>query len=541
MEVRRRNVTIRSRQAFVLSPAAGAPKSVNDSLRDALFSPFAVSGLPLRVTTFAQHDPASDKVRLMVSAQVGQPGAQKGEFTVGYLLVTDDNRIAANYAEKRTLEPASNSADEPLDFLGGVVVDPGIYTLRFGVVDAAGRRGSVLREVNAWKMAGETLAFGDLIVGPAPGAGKALKAGVEPHVTADALAAHMELYSTTAATFENAEVVLDIADDPDGASLGSIKAQLAEGPRPTWRVAVGVVSLRALPPGRYVARARVTRDGKAVGVLTRPFVLDRVAAAATVSYAERAAASRAFASTLPKFDPAAAMARDVLGPMLEQVEQRSPALKDALVEARAGRYGAAAIEALGAGDQTVATFLKGVDLYAKGQLDQAVIQLALAAGPRRDFFPAAFFLGACYASAGRDRDAAGVWQMSMGTELRPAAFYAMVADARLRDGIPDAAIEILKPAYGAQPANDEIARRLAMGYVMTSRYAEAMPVLDGFLGRHPTDQGLLLAAIVSQYELVQGGQVLSVSDAAKMRRYAGAYKGPEGPLVQKYLQSMQAK
>jgi Flp pilus assembly protein TadD len=129
----------------------------------------------------------------------------------------------------------------------------------------------------------------------------------------------------------------------------------------------------------------------------------------------------------------------------------------------------------------------------------------------------------------------------MGTESRPAAFYAMVADARLRDGIPDAAIEILKPAYVAEPTNDEIVRRLAMAYVMTSRYAEAMPVLDSFLTRHPTDQGLLLAAIVSQFELAEGGQVLSVADAAKMRRYAGAYKGPEGALVQKYLQSMQAK
>ena len=351
----------------------------------------------------------------------------------------------------------------------------------------------------------------------------------------------MELYSTAAATFERATVSFDVADDPDGASIASVPAQLSEGARPTWRVATGLVPVRALPPGRYVARARVMRDGQAVGVLTRPFVLDRVATAGTVSYAERAAASRAFASTLPKFDPGSAMARDVLGPMLDLVEKRSPALKDALVEARAGRYGTAAIEALGAGDQTAATFLKGVDLYAKGQLDQAVIQLGLAAGPRREFFPAAFFLGASYASAGRDRDAAGVWQMSMGTEPRPPAFYAMVADARLRDGIPDAAIEILKPAYAAQPANDDISRRLAMAYVMTSRYAEAMPVLDGFLARHPTDQGLLLAAIVSQFELAQGGQVLSVADAAKMRRYAGAYKGPEGALVQKYLQSMQAK
>jgi hypothetical protein len=52
---------------------------------------------------------------------------------------------------------------------------------------------------------------------------------------------------------------------------------------------------------------------------------------------------------------------------------------------------------------------------------------------------------------------------------------------------------------------------------------------------------MLLAAIVAQYELAKTGQVLSVADRAKMRQYAGAYKGPEGALVQKYLESMQAK
>jgi len=278
-----------------------------------------------------------------------------------------------------------------------------------------------------------------------------------------------------------------------------------------------------------------------LGVLTRPFVIDRAAAPTAISYAERAAAAKAFAATLPKFDRDAAMTRDLLAPMLDAVEKRAATLKDAMVEARAGRYGAAALEALGAGDQTAAAFLRGVDYYAKGQLDQAATQLAIAAGPRREFFPAAFFLGAVYASAGRDRDAAGVWQMSMGTEVRPPVFYAMVADARLRDGIPDAAIDILKPAYDKQPENDDLARRLGMAYVMTTRYADAMPVLDAFLGRHPTDQGLLLAAIVSQYELVQGGQVASVADVARMRRYVTAYKGPESTLARKYLEAIQSK
>jgi len=80
-----------------------------------------------------------------------------------------------------------------------------------------------------------------------------------------------------------------------------------------------------------------------------------------------------------------------------------------------------------------------------------------------------------------------------------------------------------------------------MAYVMTTRYAEAMPILDAFLSRHPTDQGLLLAAIVSQYEIVQGGQVASVEDVNKMRRYVTAYKGPESTLTRKYLESIQAK
>jgi VWFA-related protein len=541
VDVRRRGVSIRSRQAFVLSPTANARKSANESLRDALVSPFAVSGLPLRVTTFAHHDTTSDKVRVMVSAQVGQPGAPKGEFTVGYLLVTDDNRIAGNYLEKQTLEPTGTSGKEPLDFLGGVVVEPGIYTLRFGVVDAEGRRGSVVREVNAWKMAGETLALGDLIIGSAPEPGKGLRAGLEPHVTSDVLAAHMELYSTAATTFEKAEVTIDVVEDPDAPALSGVNARLTEGAKPTWRTATALVPVRALPPGRYVARARITREGKAVGVLARPFIVDREAAPTAVSYGERAAAAKAFASTLPKFDREAMLARDLVAPMIDVVEKRSATLKDAVVEARAGRYGAAALEALGAGDQTAAAFLRGVDLYSKGQLDQAATQLAIAAGPRREFFPAAFFLGAAYASVGRDRDAAGVWQMSMGTEPRPSAFYAMVADARLRDGIPDAAIDILKPAYAAQPANDDIGRRLGMAYVMTTKYAEAMPVLDALLSRHPTDQGLLLAAIVSQYELVLGGQVASVADVAKMRRYVGAYKGPQSPLARKYLESVQGK
>jgi predicted Zn-dependent protease len=216
-------------------------------------------------------------------------------------------------------------------------------------------------------------------------------------------------------------------------------------------------------------------------------------------------------------------------------------LKDAMVEARAGRYGTAALEALTAGDQTAAAFFRGVDLFGKNQLDQAATQLQLSAGPRRDFFPAAFYLGAIYASVGRDRDAAGVWQMALGAEPRPPVIYTMVADARLRDGQPGSAIEILKPAYERDPANDQIGKRLAMAYAMTGKFAEALPVADKYLERHATDQDMLLAAITAQYELFRGGQVLSNVDRAKMRKYSIAYKGADRVLLDKYITTMEAR
>ena len=541
VEVRRRGVTIRSRQAFVLSSAAPSRKSPNESLRDTLTSPFSVPGVPLRVTTFAHQDPASDKVRLTIAAQVGQPGAPKGEFTIGYILISPENKIASSWGNKVALSPLGSSVNEPLAFEGSTLVEPGIYTLRVGVVDAEGRRGSVVREVSAWKMAGEALAFGDLVVGNAgPGAGT-LRAAVEPYLSGEAMGAYLELYSNAPATFESTVVTVDIADDADSKALTSLDVRMQPGPQPTTRLASGVMRLSLLPPGRYVARARVVRDGKAIGVLSRPFVLERAAGGTVVSATTRMEAAKAFAATLPAFDRQAVLGRDFVASLLDIAERRSATLKPAITEAREGRYGAAALEAFETGDQTVAAFLRGLDLFAKGQWNQAATQLQIAAGDRREFFPAAFYLGATFAALGRDRDAAGVWQLALGAEQRPAVVYAMVADARLRDGQAQAAVDILKPAYEKEPGNEELSRRLAMAYMLVQNYAAAIPVLDATLVKKPNDQEALVANVVAHYELVRGGAGLSTADEAKLRKYVVAYKGPDRALLEKYLQTMQAR
>src|SRR6185503_2825457 len=108
---------------------------------------------------------------------------------------------------------------------------------------------------------------------------------VEPYVREDRLAAYLELYSNSEATWNRAAVTFEIADNQDAPALASLPAQLT--------------------PGRYVARAQITREGKPVGVLVRPFVLERAAGSSTVAPAAVTAAAVSFASSLPKFDPAA--------------------------------------------------------------------------------------------------------------------------------------------------------------------------------------------------------------------------------------------
>ena len=536
VEVGRRNVTVRSRSAFVLSTATTTRRTAEETLLDTLKSPFGVTEVPLRVTTFTQKDTASDKARIVLAAEIGQPGGEPEEFTVGYVLLDDEGNVVVGTTEKQVLSVPNGLTNAPRDYLGEIVVEPGSYSLRFGVVDSSGRRGGVIREVNAWKLGGEEFALGDLVIGDMSAeSGRRIRPGVEPRIRGD-VGALLELYSTSSDVLDGATVNFEIADDQDSPALLTVPAEVIAGDEPTQRIVHGVLSPVLLPEGRYVARARVLRDGNVAGVLVRPFILD--ASGATSAAAE----SPFMPGTIPEFDPRVALTSQIVDGFLDSVEQRSPDLKGPLVEARAGRFGSAAIEALLAGDQAAAAFFKGLDWYALGQLDRAATQLELAAGPRREFFAAAFYLGAVFAAAGRDRDAAGVWQIAIGDEPRPQLAYTLLADARLRDGQPASVIDVLKPAYERTPGDDEIGRRLMSAYLMTGRYEEALPVLDGYLSRNPADHGAMFAAVFAQYQVATRERLVLPADAvAKLAGYVRAYDGPHKALLTKYLQTIRGR
>ncbi len=274
VEVRRRGVTIRSRQAFVLSSGAPSRKSPAERLRDTLTSPFSVPGVPLRVATFAHQDPAGDnKVRLTIAAQVGQPGAAKGEFMVGFILISpreqgrrqlgQQGRAVATRLQCRMNRWPSKA--QRWSTLASTACASVSWTRKAGEAAWCAR----CRRGRCRARRSRSAIWSSAMADPA----STLRAAVEPHLSGEALAAYLELYSNAPATFDSTVVTVDIADDADSRALTSLDVRVQPGSKPTTRIASGVMPLSLLPPGRYVARARVAarRQGnRRAGAPLRP-------------------------------------------------------------------------------------------------------------------------------------------------------------------------------------------------------------------------------------------------------------------------------
>ena len=272
VEVKRRGVTVRSNKS-VVAVAVNTKRPVDQLLSEALSSPFAISGVPLRVSTFTQHDTTAGRYRLRLAAQIGAPGEAAGEFALGYLLADARGRPVTTAGSRRTLSPAASGSKERLQYDTSLSVAPGSYVLRFGVIDKDGRSGTVVHRVELPEFEDVQVPTSDLIVGNLPAEGETLSPRVEPVVTTSELAGYLELYLPETGT-NGLSVVLEIAEGEASPALATETLTLRPGEAPATRVATGFVAT-SMAPGRYVARAVVRRDGAAIRTVTRPFTIVR--------------------------------------------------------------------------------------------------------------------------------------------------------------------------------------------------------------------------------------------------------------------------
>jgi tetratricopeptide (TPR) repeat protein len=253
----------------------------------------------------------------------------------------------------------------------------------------------------------------------------------------------------------------------------------------------------------------------------------------------RPAAAIPFTSRIDAFDKSSVLTPQVVSFFLDRMSAaavaNAAAVRPAIDSARAGKFDMA-MQSLKdtPDDQLAAVFVKGLALLATGSrsdLDAAAEKFRAALRIDSEFLPAAFYLGACYAAGGKDRDAAGAWQTSLITESNAPFVYTLLGDALLRLKDVDQAIDILIEARTLWPADDQVAMRLGSALVMANKPEDAMKVLLPYLATHPTDHERILLVLRALYEARSAGRPIATveADRALFVRYADAYAAANGP------------
>jgi VWFA-related protein len=540
IDIRRKDLTLRSRREFRVGAAAA--RSTEDIVLDTLRAPLLATEIPVKLTTYTFQDLDSPKLKIVVAADIDRSLNPDGQVAVGYLMFDDKGRLVASHLEK--------TADRPIDpqrktqkYVGAIVTPPGVYTLKVAVVDEAGRRGSVERTFPARINGFGQLHATDLVIADNSMRGaQGLPPAVVADFTGDEIHGYLELLSEAPDQLRNATVMMEVAQTETSPALDSTPGRFLQGQAGAdrRRVAEAGVPIGLLPPGEYVARAVISVSGRKVGQVVRPFRVTR--AAATVSapgsgaVPMRAAAPIAFASRIDAFDKSAVLSPQVVGFFLDRMSAGAAAsaatMRPALESARAGRFDESMRALANTGDdQLAAVFLKGLALLSSGDLNGAMGKFRDALRIDSEFFSAAFYLGACYAAGGRDRDAAGAWQTSLITESNAPFVYTLLGDALLRLRDMDQAIDVLTEARSLWPDDDQVTIRLGTALVMANKPVEALKLLEPYLAAHPADHERLFLALRALYEARSTGRPIGTleTDRALFTRYADAYAAAKGP------------
>jgi VWFA-related protein len=528
----RADVDVRARPEFSAAPRR--EKSIEDVLGETLRTPLLASEIRLKATTYTMRDRDSAKLRVVVGAEIDRVSGSSGRLSLAFALVDSSGHVVTSRVEP-DVSTRVNPRTGAHQYFGAVLVDrPGMHTLKIAVVDDLRRRGSVEHTFEAQVATAGPLRIGDLMLAENvanDGVGDA-----EPVISADytgnVLHGVVEVAGEPDA-FRNVGVVFEIAEGEDGRAISSASAAAPRTDvRPTGRTYFASLPIDVLPPGDYVARAVVMSGGRAVSRVTRGFKVARPVLSPVGAGA--AARTPAMLPARPDaFDRQAVLASDVVGFFVDRLAARNArSTTDAIAHARAGRFDQLIPALAAAGNDELSTaFMTGLALYAKGDVGAAADRFRDALRIDSEFFPAAFYLGACYAAAGRNQDAANAWRTSLVTESDAPFIYPLIADALQRARDPKGAVAILEEAAGLWRDNEQLQLRLGTAYANAGRYGDAITALDTYATHHPENHEVLFTLMRAVYEIRSAGASFESpeKDRERFARYATAYGSAGGP------------
>ena len=557
VQVKRRDLVVRARPTFVIRESAtGASAAATvepiEHVKRMATAPLPTRGLPMRVASYTATATGKSQVRVVISAELGDPATESSEMTVGVVLTDKNDKVIVNNVGPTRLAPASEREESPRLFLTSVLVEPGEYTLRLAAVDSEGRGGSVHHSINArFKPAGGGLNVSDLMVVPQPPKPEATPrlrpSGV---IDTETLTAMIEMTGEDAALLGKARVTVQIADSESGATLVNADARQASRGQ-GQRSFAATLKLGVVPPGEYFARAIVSVPGRPEMRLVRPFLLSpAMAAPSTAAPPDLSVPLDPDApaappppikilAPVPAFVPSTVLDQAVLRPFLDGLADLYPpsaAVEAVIEDARNGRFTVPDGAATTPDDEIALTFVRGLNAFQQGNIAQAQSWFQQTMKGASDFLGAAFYMGACHAASGRDRDAIGAWQIALLSE-NPGAVYPALVDALLRVGEGRQAVDFLQEAPEAWTDDRERLKREATAEAMLGDYDAALPKLKELVSGSRVDQNLMFVAIQVLYRMHIDNKGLSAQNKALFSDLVAKHQalgGPNKALVDTY-------
>jgi VWFA-related protein len=541
VQVKRRGLDVRARREFVLAAGSGAARSDEEVLAGVLRDPLLAADVRLRLAAYSFPE-SGGRIRVLLSAGLGSPADVRPVRSVAFALTDDRGQVVSS-----RIDSAGEPSEDPR-YQTTVPVEPGWYTVRLAGVDAAGRRGSVEHRFKAALTTAGALAVGDLMLSDAHATGDGrLRPAIEPEIHSDGFVAYSEVSSSDGAQLAAATARLEIARGANDPALASADLSVTGTRHADRRAVEGDVSLAEIEAGDYVARLVVSVSGRPIARVLRSFTYDprRALPAAPLTDRRLPSSARPGAAAFSRTDvlqpgvvefflaraavlpPAGAAAPELQGAWEAVHEGRFVELPDAL-SARAGEA-----------DARVA-FLRGLGFFARGELEPAAAEFRRTLALDDEMVAATFYLGACYAAGGRDKEAVGAWQTTLAAAVEAPFVYAFAADAYLRMQDTDAAVDLIREGMDEWPEDAGLQGRLVRAYVQANRSAEALAALDRHVDRWRGDHDMLLLGMRLVYEAHVGGRPLESpeADLARFRRYLAAYvaiAGPERALAEQWL------
>jgi tetratricopeptide (TPR) repeat protein len=508
-------------------------------MASALESPVPATSIGLRLTSYVAQDPDDrGQVRLVL---IGDASRLRPGPVTFQVLVRDltGKRIAAGE------QPLGETEGDTLPFSTNLSVPLGSYIVRVAVMDGEGRVGSVDHRVDAKPVAlGPVGATGPMLVRVSSGSGTEARFAVDKVQQDERLAIEVDLEGAKDPGAGGTEVAFEIASSADGPALIQAPGNITLGSREGALIAQTVADVRVLPPGSYIVRAKIKFGDQPLGEVRRAFTVvetstDRSPAATggetvAATNASAPALSARAAATIPRFAVDQVMSPTVLNGFLDQVASRAdaatPAMRSLLDRARTSGVAGLEVSDTQAEATPVAAFLKGLTLLSEQKLDPAANAFRTAMRGSTDFYPAMVYLGACYAAGGNDKEAAGAWRTALIKEGDSMPLYGLLADALLRQGRGDIALQPLDAARARWPEDEMTKRRFVTASLMSGRYADGLQVIDELVAMKADDEEMLALGLHALYDAYVNHKVVQSpdEDRARMLRLAEAYRAQNG-------------